>query len=243
VIWDEYCIEYLNARPTKHFQEAASPLLSAVHRSVRSASKKDWEWFVLALGDAQKKWFVVFALDAIGTLPKVLFMPMLRAAVYERNPSLNRKFVEPCIRCYGHLRVNEVLLDFFEKGTNFEKAGAANASYWALMPLAFKGSVPNFDGENAISESRSTRVALDDILLRQRCLFLQEFVSNTDIDVRRSLIPRLELKDPSVYPEHLRPLVDQAIQIARAHSDDYIHHRVEVQLDRDRLLKPLPRRD
>jgi hypothetical protein len=37
--------------------------------------------------------------------------------------------------------------------------------------------------------------------------------------------------------------VAQAVEIARNHDDDYIRHRVEVQLGKERLLKPLPHRD
>jgi hypothetical protein len=60
--------------------------------------------------------------------------------------------------------------------------------------------------------------------------------------VRRGILPGLELEE-SAYPESLRPLVAQAVEIARNHDDDYIRHRVEVQLGNERLLKPLPHRD
>jgi hypothetical protein len=37
--------------------------------------------------------------------------------------------------------------------------------------------------------------------------------------------------------------VAQAVEIARNHDDDYIRHRVEVQLGKERWFKPLPHRD
>jgi len=58
---------------------------------------------------------------------------------------------------------------------------------------------------------------------------LQTFVHNEDLQVRRRIIPRLIL-EPGVYSEELRPLVKHAIEIARAHPDAYIRHRIEVQL-------------
>ena len=49
--------------------------------------------------------------------------------------------------------------------------------------------------------------------------------------------------DPQAYPESHRALVAQAIDIARRHEDEYIRHRVEVQLgDTSEGLAPLPHR-
>jgi hypothetical protein len=58
---------------------------------------------------------------------------------------------------------------------------------------------------------------------------LQEFVANEDLDVRRSLIGRLSF-EPSQYPDHWKPLIAIAIAIARDHPDDYIRHRIEIQI-------------
>jgi hypothetical protein len=54
---------------------------------------------------------------------------MIRAAVYERDPSKNRVFVEPCVATFGLRRVNETLLGRFENGSDQEKAGAVQAMY------------------------------------------------------------------------------------------------------------------
>ena len=71
---------------------------------------------------------------------------------------------------------------------------------------------------------------------RKRQLFLDTFINNDDVDVRRQILPSLKLQiqgDDSV---------QRVIQIARQHPDDYIRHRVEVQLGNERLLKPIPER-
>jgi hypothetical protein len=130
---------------------------------------------------------------------------MLRAGVYERNPSFNRLFIEPCVRSYGTRWVKEQLLRYLESGTDIEKAGAASALYW---------SGDDSDGE------------LRERIHSQR---LREFVNNEDLQVRRRIIPMLCLQEEQ-YPEDLLPLVAKAIEIARSHSDEYIRHRVEVQL-------------
>ncbi len=73
-------------------------------------------------------------------------------------------------------------------------------------------------------------------------LFLETFISNLDVGVRRSLIASMTL-DPGDYSPSHRPLIERAIQIARNAEDDYIRHRVEVKLGEMKLLKPLPQLD
>jgi hypothetical protein len=144
---------------------------------------------------------------------------MLRAGVLERNPSANRVFIEPCVKSLGGRRVLEALLRYLESGTDAEKAGAASALYWAF------GNPRNEE--------------LGELWERIRCRMLREFVGNPDLNVRRRIIPMLQL-EPEAYPEELRPLIQRAIEIARSHPDEYIRHRVEVQLGADVLLKAIP---
>jgi hypothetical protein len=176
------------------------------------------------------------------SLAETLFIPILDAAIDEIDPSYNRYFVEPCMKVFGPRRVNEYLLSVVESGTDFRKAGAVNAMYWAHVPLAFPGGSSSFEIEDATPESRALYESLQDIWERQQCVLLQTFVQNSSVDVRRSIIPSLGL-DPQAYPESHRALVAQAIEIARRHEDEYIRHRVEVQLgDTSEGLAPLPHR-
>jgi hypothetical protein len=193
---------------------------------------EDVRWIRDALEDQTRKWFVASVFTYLPLLVhEDLFLPMIRAAIYEIDPSFNQYFVKPCIRTYGHRRVNEALLEFFEKGSDFEKAGAANALYWARLGFAFQGRVPAYTREYATPESVAAYDALADIWVRRGCLFLETFVENQDLHVRRSIIPALRL-DVSHYPDELGPLVATAIHIARNHEDEYIRHRVEVQLEK-----------
>lgn len=57
----------------------------------------------------------------------------------------------------------------------------------------------------------------------------REFGQARHLQVRRRIIPGLCL-DPEAYSEDLRPLVRRANEIARSHGDEFIRHRVEVQL-------------
>src|SRR5260370_38353646 len=56
---------------------------------------------------------------------------MIRGAVYERDPSKNRAFVEPCVATFGLRRVSETLFERFENGSDQEKAGVVQAMYHA----------------------------------------------------------------------------------------------------------------
>jgi hypothetical protein len=232
------CDEFLAARGKDG--AAIVRILKSARDCLRTATESDWAWLRHALLDSRQKWFVA-AIFSKHSLPRRLFSPMIAAAVHEINPSLNKQFVLPCVASYDHRKVNESLLEIFETGSNFEKAGAANALYWAQVPLSFPPDAKEFTPQNAKPQWRTAYLELDDIWNRRRCLYLKEFVTNEDIDVRRSIIPSLNL-DPANYPVELRPLVSEAIKIARAHPDDYIRHRVEVQLGECKLLLPLPHR-
>src|ERR1700722_6063439 len=105
-------------------------LVQDARRLLSRTTKDDWRSLEDALADNELKWFVAEVFSK-AQLPKRLFRAMLGAAVYEVNPSFNRCFVEPCVRPFGHRVVNEALLDYIENGSDFEKAGAVRALYWA----------------------------------------------------------------------------------------------------------------
>ena len=204
--WDEYYCLWREARECRGSE--AHLRLQAARKRVHQNSPQDWAWLRTSLGDAERKWFVasVFQFQPV---PKRLLMPMLRAAVFERNPSHNRVFIDPCVRSFGTVRVCTVLLSHLETGSNEEVAGAASALYWAWRPR------PDED--------------VGELMARIRAAMLQAFIRKDDLQVRRRILPSLRL-EPEAYAEELRPLVASAIEIARTHADEYIRHRVEVQL-------------
>ncbi|MEH1922688.1 hypothetical protein [Nostoc sp.] len=105
--WDDYCLCYLAALGTDLGDETLKSLWSETRQRFLSASEEDINWFIQALADEQRKLFVVFMFNKVAQsapkhLKEVLFSPIIRAAVYERNPSFNRSFVEPCVIAFGH---------------------------------------------------------------------------------------------------------------------------------------------
>jgi hypothetical protein len=243
--WDALHSEFAAARaaflaghePTTPFE-----LPDAAVTAITTPTDEDSRWLIRALGDEERKWLVAELARRADLLAAAFFAPMLDAGIDEVNPSFNRYFIEPCVSAFGHRRVTEYLLGVAESGSDFRKAGAVNALYWAQVPLSFKGTAPSFTIEHATPESRAAYEAVSDLRERKRRLLLETFVSNPSVDVRRSIIPSLDL-DPAAYPESHRPLVARAIEIARGSGDEYIRHRVEVQLGNVKWLAPLPHRE
>jgi hypothetical protein len=71
-------------------------------------------------------------------LPKKLYKAMIQAAIYETNPSKNQYYIYPCVKAYGCYVVRESLLEYVRNGDDFEKAGAVNALYWAVLSLVYR---------------------------------------------------------------------------------------------------------
>jgi hypothetical protein len=177
---------------------------------------------------AQKKQFILAVLRERKELPDVFLAPLMRAALYEDNPSANRWFIVPAIRAFGFRRVHEVLLEYLEHGTDREKAGATRAYYWAEVGLVYEG-LDNYRKGQATTLSQQAYDALADLRSKIASAMLKEFIENEHLDVRRSLIPLLSF-NPADYPEAYEPLIQVALHLARTHPDEYIRHRVEIQV-------------
>jgi hypothetical protein len=190
--------------------------VKAARQLVSSIRAAGWSWLEEAANDDRRKWFVAAFFKSY-PVPRRMLKPMLFAGVLEKNPSYNRDFIEPCVKSFGPETLLIQLLEYLESGSDEEKAGAASALYW----------VGGDDDSTA------------DLRQRIRCQLLREFVHNSHLEVRRRIIPMLELRARE-YPKDLRPLTRQAIDIARSHSDEYIRHRVEIQLGGCGPLLPLP---
>ena len=133
--------------------------------------------------------------------------------------------MEPALNAFGRRRVRTALLAFLLSGTDLERAGAARAWYWSALPLRLPEVVAENSGDDSHAEP-DDRAAL---AREWHAAALREFVTNENLDVRRCLIPLLPLRK-SAYAPQLHDLVNTAVAIARSHPDEYIRHRVEVQI-------------
>jgi len=228
--------------------EMANVTAEALQRVVERFGRTDDPAFLLE----RKKHFLAALLreKKWKDLPQACFTPLMRLAVYEPNPSFNRGFIEPALRAFGYRRVQEALLEYLTGGTNREKAGAARAFYWAQLPLLLPHwhdlyqnrtwqdqeelaqALQEFDRAHEKAKQAFQKMCdeeLADVGSMIAIAMLKEFIENDDLDVRRSLIPQLSLH-PSRYPQEWQRLIPIAISIACTHPDDYIRHRVEIQL-------------
>jgi hypothetical protein len=245
-IWDEYLARYRNLPVwspevdgdefEERLEAMEANLVADFSTHCPPSSQEDIDWFKTALAHEQSKFFCAFVLHPPREVPEALYEPMLRAAVYERNPSANKAFVIPCTETFGRKHVNETLLGWFENGSDLEKAGAVNALYHVGL-VSTRASAWRRPGADEMFK------VIGDLWMRQRCLLLREFVSNPSVLVRRCIIPHLELREASSYPEELRRLVPEAIEIAKNHDDSYIRHRLDIQMSspsETKLFAPLP---
>ncbi|MFK0152498.1 hypothetical protein ACIQVK_10530 [Streptomyces sp. NPDC090493] len=158
-------------------------------------------------------------------LSEASFGVLVKAAVYDPDPSFNRQFVEPALNAFGYRRVRSALLDYLRTGTDQERAGAARAWYWSALPL-------RLTEVRAEGTDIANRAGADDrsvMVVEWNEAALREFVRNEHLDVRRCILPGLPLWK-SAYPPELYGLVEAAVVIARSHPDEYIRHRVEHQV-------------
>lgn len=157
-------------------------------------------------------------LRARNILDERFFDALINAGVYDPNPSANARFIWPAIASFGRQRVQTALLEFLSHGTNPERAGAARAWYWTRASQTY------------IEHNRAEWDGLANLRAAWREAALREFISNEDIDVRRCILPGLPLSTGR-YPADLHALVAEAIRIARTHPDEYLRHRVEIQIN------------
>jgi len=170
------------------------------------------DWFSKMLEHPQKKWFVL-DLFSKADLPEALFNDMMMAGILELDPSANRGFIEVCIRKKGLKHVLGLLIHYIKYGNTTQKAGAIQARYWATY--------------NRLNED------VDDLKMEFKELILDEFIKNENISVRVNIVPFLE---PETYPSSLRGKFLEAASIAREHENEYIRHRIALQMKDDNAL-------
>lgn len=96
----------------------------------RRAMADDISWCITALQHGRQKWFVAQLAALAGSVPEALFEPMLLAGIEADDPSLNSRFVRPCVQAFGVQRVKEYLLSMTASPDPRRVVGALDAMYW-----------------------------------------------------------------------------------------------------------------
>lgn len=222
--WETQYRSWLAATQDNHDSDLPERLIlratrKACHEGGPLDTDEAWSWVENSLRDPKRKWFVAHVFNSRAA-PKRLGTRFLEMAVHELNPSANRCFVEPAVYALGAEAIYEALLKYLKSGSPAEKAGAASAFYWVRHD------------HNNPSQIRAASTLYDEMLV--------SFVEDEDVDVRRRILPLLSM-NPDRYSERVRHLVPRVIEVARNHSDEYIRHRIEVQLGSGKLFRPIPR--
>ena len=246
-------------------------------RAVASARRDPaafWDWFLTLTLDDRANGSLVANVPRNwwGPVPERAFAALVRAAIEEPCPSFNRRYVEPLARTYGADAASSALLDWLERSTPDEKAGAANALYWTRVcpqaPEDCELLAAKIDAHTAtaaptgakqLREQAAARRKIAEqmredgapekrgaprseaVVARERLVRLREFVATENVVARRSILAGLCL-DAAKYPAEMRSFVSRAIAIARESDDEYLRHRVEIQLGRGGPFMALPDR-
>lgn len=198
---DRICNEYISEWPGRP-KHVDSLVQDA--RSILRGSHEDWEWCREALKYPRKRWFIA-SLFARVPVPKRLLSSMVQTAIEVECPSTNRQFIEPCVRSLGALCLLKALRKTIEGGSVTEQTGAVDALYWV-------NSNPRNED---LTEERAS--------LRQHMIRL--FLETDFVPLQRSIISKLE-----PIQGEIEPLYEQVVVKARSHEDEYIRHRVEIQV-------------
>jgi len=237
--WESFCEQFLAIRESRNYNLKIKSLIGLMNKNKSNLKPEDYDWITEALLDERRKRFVVFFLrEIIRGMPKKLYQPLIEAAILEGDSHLNRKFVELCLKTYGHRKVYNTLYEYIENGSNEEKVGVVRVFGWVKPRLVYPKDAKDRSFKNATPESKELYNSVRGLEIRKNYLFLKEFVKNEDTDVRRAIIPALQLKI-EFFPEEVKPLVEQAIEIARAADDEFIKEHVEVRLGNRKVPKPL----
>lgn len=209
----------------------AHALIVETARDIVSVNAETLKWMAANLADEERKLFIAALHVEANAMPEELYEPMMRAAVYEPNPMAVQAFVEPCVKAFGVARVMQTLIDYLEKGTDYEKTGAVNALHWASERKSTTAS----------GRHKPIDPKVMGLVDYKRALYLQTFIKNPDLDLRRAIITNLDL-DNFGASGAITEQIEKVVKIARMHPDEYIKHRVEVQLRRSPSAYPLPLR-
>jgi hypothetical protein len=163
---------------------------------------------------ARRSWQARTALmimrEARPPLPETLFEPLVRAAVYEPDPSHTLRHIRPALTTFGRRRVQTRLLEYLRTGTDYEIGGAADAWYNSWTGVVGSGAEddPCADLQHEFQQTG-----------------LRIFLANPDPRVRYCLISLLDLRSDE-NPPQLRPLVAEVLRIAHTHPDSTLVGRI-----------------
>ncbi|MFO0592026.1 MAG: hypothetical protein U0441_31050 [Polyangiaceae bacterium] len=165
-------------------------------------------WFRSALADDSRKWVAAALLRLKPEAVSSLASDLLLAAMSEPNPSFNRAFVRPLRGAIDWQTAVDSLLRLAKATDPLARGGVARTSYWLRVEL----------GPPDPTSARMLNTWI-----------LREFLQTSDAYAERSLIAAIVF-DEQLIDDDARELLPQAVTKARAHPDEYVRHRLAINL-------------
>jgi len=182
-----------------------------IRESNRIWSKKDIAILSEYLKDKNKKRFVADLFAVQEQIPEELFKPFIDASIYDIDPSSNQDYINPCIRVFGFIRVEEMLDFRFLYGDEETKKRVGWAYYWLRPPVVeviYKDKPPRivgykpkkwdglsyeslnlYDSKNEMttSELKAYKREINLSKIRKRRIWMEAFLKSMDNDFRKNI--------------------------------------------------------
>ncbi|WP_027710161.1 hypothetical protein [Zooshikella ganghwensis] len=133
VNFDELAKEYFEAFDLKDrnmSHHAIQKIVNSVASNLPKDNPEALSWFIAALKDPQKKWFVAKVMEKVMPVPISLLDDLVLAALLEPNPSNNKLFVLPCVKTFGADQVRKRMVELSNYPGVKENNGFDMVSYW-----------------------------------------------------------------------------------------------------------------
>lgn len=131
--WDNLFAQYIAALNLSD-KNAAHHKINAITKQIASHLPGDYPeklaWFIAALQDENKKWFVAKIMEKVNPVPNALLEDLVLAAMLEPNPSLNKLFILPCVKTFDKEKIKTIMLKFSTHPGVMENEGFEKVAYW-----------------------------------------------------------------------------------------------------------------
>ena len=193
--WNDQYNQYYSAKTTGSNNEQhlnTEKVLRDCRAHLPKKNSPEWQWFIDALEDNEKKWFVVKVIDKLNPLPKKLFSPLLKAAIYEKCVSYNKFFLFPVCKYLNHEKILIEVLSYLDIGNIESSRGVGPILYW-LSP----------------SEELC-------IIHKVQFQLMKTFIEIDDLKFRQHTLPSLS------FNSEYKDLQNEIINICRNSHDEYL---------------------
>lgn len=191
----------------------------------RHGAQRGWLFDALQGQDLARTEFITSVLAA--NVPRSVVPAMIRAGVQAPDRPAKRRFIEPCVRSYGHRWITDLLVRYLAEGTRDERTGAATALYWAAIQQEVFWYTGFVIGARDLLPTRAAQAqfaAWRPLRDQRTALLVEVFHATDDHAARWSIVQQLFL-DPEVPEAALHALGHAARDLAVQSDNRYVRWR------------------